>query len=58
MKTIKKYKSFNIKEISERDKKNNPLLTSIYYIYTKDNNYDIEWECDSYQECIDWIDSY
>lgn len=54
MKKIKQYKGLVIKEISERDDKN--IYTSQFYICLP--NGDIEWECDSYQECIDWIDSY
>lgn len=54
MKKIKQHKGFTIKQISERDDKD--IYTYKYYIFNKSG--DIEWECDSYQECIDWIEGY
>lgn len=54
MKRIAKYKGFTIKKISERDDKD--IYTYEFYVYNKDG--DIEFECDSYNECIENIDSY
>jgi len=50
-KRIKSYKGLLIKETTPRDE-----ASSKYWITTKDN--ELEWECDSLEEAMEWIDSY
>lgn len=50
-KRIKIYKGLLIKETTPRDEAN-----SKYWITTKDN--EPEWECDSLEEAMEWIESY
>jgi hypothetical protein len=50
-KRIKSYKGLHIKETTPRDE-----ASSKYWITTKDN--ELEWECDSLEEAMEWIDSY
>ena len=50
-KRIKSYKGLLIKETTPWDE-----ARSLYWITTRDN--EIEWECDSLEEAMEWIDSY
>lgn len=50
-KLIKSYKGLLIKQTTPRDNSNYK-----YIITTRDN--EPEWECDSVEEAMEWIDSY
>ena len=54
MKLVKQYKGFKIKQPSAKEVKDGKSYA--YYIYTRDN--ELEWEADSMQEVIEFIDSY
>lgn len=52
-KKIKQYKDFIIKKTTAKDN-----TTYKYWVYPAEDTTFIEWEADSFQECIDFIDSY
>lgn len=52
-KLVKQYKGFKIKETTTRDN-----TSYKYQVFTKDNTYEPEWECDNLNECLKFIDTY
>jgi len=57
-KIIKKfsYKGFKIKQYSEDTDPESAKYE--FEVFTKDNPYDVEWECDSLKEVHEFIDSW
>lgn len=55
MKLVKSHKGFKIKEITDKEKLEWGW-TSKYKIFNRDN--EEEWDCDSIEEAIEWIDCY
>jgi hypothetical protein len=52
-KIVRTYKTFTIKETTRFDNTDYK-----YWVFTKSNKYDVEWEADNLQECLDFIDSF
>ena len=56
MKIVKRYKGWTIKQPNKKERAEG--MTYEYYLFTPHEEDYAEWECDSIEECIEWIDNY